>query len=145
MSGMRITRGAHSDEIPIRAVPTRHESSPPVNGALIVHDNDVSAPHMDLFHQRFVRQNSTNFVQQTRRARGQTRHLPQIQSAPKPGFDIRQKQPANMRRGATAKKIRRAFAGYLEGFQATVTAVKANEAILGRKRVELKREWYELS
>jgi hypothetical protein len=47
--------------------------------------------------------------------------------------------------GKTAKKIRRAFAGYLEGFQATVTAVKANEAILTGKRIELKHEWYELS
>ena len=44
-----------------------------------------------------------------------------------------------------AKMPRRAGAGYLEGFQAAVTAVKANEAILGRKRVELKPEWYELS
>jgi predicted dehydrogenase len=42
------------------------------------------------------------------------------------------------------KKRRRASAGYLEGFQATVTAVKANEAILTGKRVELKPEWYEL-
>jgi predicted dehydrogenase len=39
----------------------------------------------------------------------------------------------------------RAAAGYLEGFQAVVTAVKANEAILGSKRIELKPEWYELS
>jgi hypothetical protein len=39
---------------------------------------------------------------------------------------------------------RRASAGYLEGFQAAVTAVKANEAILTGKRIELKPEWYEL-
>ncbi len=38
----------------------------------------------------------------------------------------------------------RAAAGCLEGFQAVVTAVKANEAILGAKRIELKPEWYEL-
>jgi predicted dehydrogenase len=43
------------------------------------------------------------------------------------------------------KVPRRAAAGYLEGFQATVTAVKANEAILSAKRIELKPEWYELS
>ena len=43
------------------------------------------------------------------------------------------------------KVPRRAAAGYLEGFQAVVTAVKANEAILGAKRIELKPEWYELS
>jgi len=43
-----------------------------------------------------------------------------------------------------AKVHRRAAAGYLEGFQATVTAVKTNEAILGAKRIELKPEWYEL-
>jgi len=42
------------------------------------------------------------------------------------------------------KVPRRAAAGYLEGFQAVVTAVKANEAILGAKRIELKPEWYEL-
>jgi predicted dehydrogenase len=44
-----------------------------------------------------------------------------------------------------SKVHRRAAAGYLEGFQAVVTAVKANEAILGAKRIELKPEWYELS
>ena len=38
----------------------------------------------------------------------------------------------------------RPAAGYLEGFQAVVTAVKANEAILTAKRIELKPEWYEL-
>ena len=42
------------------------------------------------------------------------------------------------------KRRRRASAGYLEGFQAAVTAVKANEAILTGKRIELKPEWYEL-
>ncbi len=46
---------------------------------------------------------------------------------------------------ALTKMPRRAAAGYLEGFQAVVTSVKANEAILGGKRVELKPEWYELS
>ena len=44
-----------------------------------------------------------------------------------------------------AKEKRRPAAGYLEGFQAVVTAIKANEAILGSKRIELKPEWYELS
>jgi predicted dehydrogenase len=43
------------------------------------------------------------------------------------------------------KVPRRASAGCLEGFQAVVTAVKANEAILSGKRIELKPEWYELS
>ena len=42
------------------------------------------------------------------------------------------------------KVPRRAAAGYLEGFQATVTAVKANDAVLSGKRIELKPEWYEL-
>jgi len=45
---------------------------------------------------------------------------------------------------ALGKTRRRASAGYLEGFQAAVTAVKANEAILTGKRIELKPEWYEL-
>src|SRR6266478_1651958 len=36
-------------------------------------------------------------------------------------------------------------AGYLEGFQATVTAIKANEAILSGTRLAFKPEWYELS
>ncbi len=39
---------------------------------------------------------------------------------------------------------RRAAAGYLEGYQATVTAIKANEAVVGRQRVEMKPDWYEL-
>jgi predicted dehydrogenase len=43
-----------------------------------------------------------------------------------------------------AKVPRRASAGFLEGYQATVTAIKANEAILTSKRIELKPEWYEL-
>jgi predicted dehydrogenase len=43
-----------------------------------------------------------------------------------------------------AKVPRRASAGFLEGYQATVTAIKANEAILTGKRIELKPEWYEL-
>jgi predicted dehydrogenase len=43
------------------------------------------------------------------------------------------------------KIVRRPAADYLEGYQAVVTAVKANEAILGNKRVDLKPEWYELS
>ena len=33
----------------------------------------------------------------------------------------------------------------LEGFQATVTAIKANEAILSGQRLEFKDEWYQLS
>jgi predicted dehydrogenase len=40
--------------------------------------------------------------------------------------------------------VKRPFAGYLEGFQAAVTAVKTNEATLTGKRIELKPEWYEL-
>jgi predicted dehydrogenase len=36
-------------------------------------------------------------------------------------------------------------AGYLEGYQATVTAIKANEAVMAGKRIELKPEWYELA
>jgi len=44
-----------------------------------------------------------------------------------------------------AKVQRRPSAGYLEGYRATVTAIKTNEAILSRERVELKREWYELA
>jgi len=39
---------------------------------------------------------------------------------------------------------RKAAAGYLEGFQAVVTAVKANEAILSGKRIEIKPGDYEL-
>ena len=40
--------------------------------------------------------------------------------------------------------VKRPAAGYLEGFQTVVTAVKANEATLTGKRIELKPEWYEL-
>jgi predicted dehydrogenase len=40
--------------------------------------------------------------------------------------------------------VKRPAAGYLAGFQAAVTAVKANEAILTGKRIELKPELYEL-
>jgi hypothetical protein len=44
----------------------------------------------------------------------------------------------------TSKLTRRPAAGYLEGFQSVVTAVKANEAIATGKRIELNPEWYEL-
>jgi predicted dehydrogenase len=43
-----------------------------------------------------------------------------------------------------AKVQRRPAAGYLEGYQTAVTAIKANEAILGGQRIVLKPEWYEL-
>ncbi len=40
---------------------------------------------------------------------------------------------------------KRPTAGYLQGFQATVAAIKANEAVAGNKRVEVPRDLYELS
>ncbi|HTL16915.1 MAG TPA: Gfo/Idh/MocA family oxidoreductase [Patescibacteria group bacterium] len=43
-----------------------------------------------------------------------------------------------------AKVPRRSAAGYLEGYQSAVTAIKANEAILSGQRIALKPEWYEL-
>ncbi|HLH54012.1 MAG TPA: Gfo/Idh/MocA family oxidoreductase [Verrucomicrobiae bacterium] len=43
-----------------------------------------------------------------------------------------------------AKVQRRAAAGFVEGFQSAVTAVKANEAIITGQRIVLKPEWYEL-
>jgi predicted dehydrogenase len=43
-----------------------------------------------------------------------------------------------------AKVPRRAAAGFTEGYAATVTVIKANEAILSGKPVELKPELYEL-
>jgi predicted dehydrogenase len=46
---------------------------------------------------------------------------------------------------AMGKVPRRAAADYNDGYRALVTAAKANEAILGSKRIELKPEWYELS
>ena len=45
--------------------------------------------------------------------------------------------------GKLQKKLRPA-ASYLEGYQATVTAIKANEAVVTRKRVEIKKDLYEL-
>jgi predicted dehydrogenase len=44
-----------------------------------------------------------------------------------------------------AKVQRRPAAGYLDGFQTAVTAIKANEAILTGQRIALKPEWYELA
>lgn len=44
-----------------------------------------------------------------------------------------------------AQVKRRPAAGFLEGYQATVTAIKANEAIQTAQRIVLKPEWYELS
>jgi hypothetical protein len=36
------------------------------------------------------------------------------------------------------------YAGFLQGYQATVAAIKANEAVVGNKRVEIGRDLYEL-
>ena len=44
-----------------------------------------------------------------------------------------------------AKVFRRPSASYLEGYQATVAVIKANEAITEGKRVEIKPELYELT
>jgi len=44
-----------------------------------------------------------------------------------------------------AKVHRSPAAGYLEGFHATVTAAKANEAVLTGQRIVFKPEWYELT
>ena len=45
---------------------------------------------------------------------------------------------------ALAKVPRKPAAGYLEGFQAMVTAIKANEAILSGSKLVFQPEWYEL-
>ena len=44
-----------------------------------------------------------------------------------------------------AKVPRRVAASYLEGYQATVTVIKANQAIIEGKRVEIKPDLYELT
>lgn len=44
-----------------------------------------------------------------------------------------------------SKMPRKAAAGYLEGFRATVTAIKVNEAIVTGQRIVFKPEWFELS
>jgi hypothetical protein len=46
---------------------------------------------------------------------------------------------------ALAKVGKRAAAGCLEGYQATVTAIKANEAVMSGQRIVLKPEMYELT
>jgi predicted dehydrogenase len=46
---------------------------------------------------------------------------------------------------AGAVKDMRPGAGYLEGYQSAVTAIKTNEAVTTGKRIEFKREWYELT
>jgi predicted dehydrogenase len=46
---------------------------------------------------------------------------------------------------ALAKVGKRASAGYLEGYQATVTAIKANESIMTGQRIALKPDMYELA
>jgi len=46
---------------------------------------------------------------------------------------------------ATVDPIRKPAASALDGFHATVTALKANEAVLAGGRMEFKDEWYQLS
>jgi hypothetical protein len=45
---------------------------------------------------------------------------------------------------AETEPRRKPAACALEGFQATVVALKANEAILSGQRIELKDEWFQL-
>jgi hypothetical protein len=40
---------------------------------------------------------------------------------------------------------RQPAAGYLEGFHATVTALKANEAVTTKQHLVLQPEWYQLT
>jgi predicted dehydrogenase len=40
---------------------------------------------------------------------------------------------------------RQAYASYQDGYDATVIALKANEALLSGQRIELKKEWFELA
>ena len=46
---------------------------------------------------------------------------------------------------ALAKVPRRPAAGFLEGYQATVTAIKANEAVMSGQRITIPRNLYELA
>jgi len=41
-------------------------------------------------------------------------------------------------------KYRLPAAGYKEGFEATVTALKANEAVVQGQKISLKKEWFEI-
>jgi predicted dehydrogenase len=43
-----------------------------------------------------------------------------------------------------SKIHRQPAAGWVEGYQATVTGIKANEAVVTGKQVELQKEWYEV-
>ena len=45
---------------------------------------------------------------------------------------------------ATLAKSRGPAAGYAEGFDATLIALKANEAVMQKKKIELKKEWFEI-
>ena len=45
---------------------------------------------------------------------------------------------------ADTHKVRLPAAGYKEGFESVVVALKANEAILEKKRVVFQKEWFDL-
>ena len=45
---------------------------------------------------------------------------------------------------ASLNKNRAAAAGYEHGFEATVLAIKANEAITNGRRIVLQNEWFEI-
>ena len=51
---------------------------------------------------------------------------------------------AQLEKETVPRRAKFPFASALEGFQATVTAIKANEAILSGQRLEFKDEWYQL-
>jgi hypothetical protein len=46
--------------------------------------------------------------------------------------------------GPTVAKARLAAAGYKEGLVATVSAIKANEAIMHGQKIVLQKEWFQI-
>ena len=72
------------------------------------------------------------------------RNASDIDAARQQFIDQLGNDPKELVEQLSTKVPRRAAPGYLQGFEAAVTAIKANEAILSGKRIALEPEWYRL-
>ena len=72
------------------------------------------------------------------------RNASDIDAARQQFIDQLGNDPKELVEHLSTKVPRRAAPGYLQGFEAAVTSIKANEAILSGKRIALEPEWYRL-
>jgi hypothetical protein len=74
-----------------------------------------------------------------------TRNAVDIESAISDSQDLFKDDPNGLAEYLAKEIKRRPAGGFLEAYKATVLGIKANEAVLARKRIEIDRALYELA